>query len=80
MNLQASVVKPHLAQSFVIRDLRFGMNRQEATIDSLKKHRLKVSKEIQNQRWTLGKFQMNSISIRFEVWLLITVLAHQLAE
>ena len=34
MQLQESAVQPVPTQDFVIQDLRFGMNRQEATIES----------------------------------------------
>ena len=34
MPVQESAVKPDLTQDLVIRDLRSGMNRQEATIES----------------------------------------------
>ena len=52
MQLQASAAPPDLARDLVIQDMRSGMKRQEAKIESQKKPRSKVVKEVLNQRRT----------------------------
>ena len=74
--LQASAVPPDLTQDFVIQDWKFGMNREEATIESQKAD-VKSLQRDEKRRRTPCTIGMQATSVRFRVSRLMIVLAHR---